>query len=218
MSELSGKHVLITAGPTYEAIDPVRFIGNHSSGKMGISIAEAALQLGAEKVTLICGPTHIESDARIDRVDVRSAQEMYEEVNKRMADQDVLVLAAAVADYRPKNIATSKIKKQKAVMTIELEPTPDILSHVGKNRSEQQVIVGFALETDNEVENATEKLKRKKCDMIVLNSLKDEGAGFGHDTNRIRIIDKHNNISTFELKSKKKVAFDILNTLIALKK
>lgn len=216
MADLKGKKVLITAGPTHEPIDPVRFIGNHSSGKMGIAIAEEALALGAE-VTLICGPSHISSNDKIHRVNVQSAQNMFDAVMKVQSEQDVLILSAAVADYRPKHVAESKIKKKDSSLTIELEPTPDILASLGKIKRENQLLVGFALETDNELGNAQGKLEKKNCDMIVLNSLNDSGAGFGHDTNKVSILDRHNNITTFELKSKAEVAKDILQTILSFK-
>ena len=215
MPNIKGKKVLITAGPTYEAIDPVRFIGNHSTGKMGIAIAEAAAASGAE-VTLICGPSSVISSDRIKRINVRSAQEMFEATMEVSASQDVLILTAAVADYRPKKIAQSKIKKKDADLVIELEPTPDILATLGKKKTDSQLLVGFALETDNAIENAIEKLKRKNCDLIILNTLQDKGAGFGHDTNKVTILDAHNNITTFELKSKAEVAKDILQEIITL--
>lgn len=216
MPELRGKKVLITAGPTYEAIDPVRFIGNHSSGKMGIAIAEVAAENGAE-VTLICGPSHVKCSKNIHRVDIISAQEMFDKVMKRMTDQDILICAAAVADYRPKHVAENKMKKKDVSLTIELEPTPDILATLGATKRKDQILVGFALETDNELENAKSKLKNKNCDLLILNSLQHKGAGFGHDTNRVSILDRHNNISTFELKSKTAVADDILHAIIAIK-
>lgn len=212
MPELSGKKVLITAGPTYEAIDPVRFIGNHSTGKMGIAIAKQAAEMNA-KVTLICGPSSIKSSSKVERINVTSAQEMFDATMAISDQQDVLILSAAVADYRPKKIATSKIKKQNQSLHIELEPTPDILATLGEKKRIGQFLVGFALETDNELENAKGKLRKKNCDMIVLNSLRDDGAGFGHDTNQVSILDRHNNITTFELKSKAAVAKDILQAI-----
>lgn len=211
MPELAGKKVLITAGPTQEPIDPVRYIGNRSTGKMGIAIAEVAAKLGAE-VTLVCGPSNVESSESINRIDVMTAQQMFDKVMGFESEQDVMILSAAVADYRPKNIAEQKIKKKDTSLTIELEPTPDILATLGL-RKKHQVLVGFALETNDEIENAFSKLKKKNCDLIVLNSLQDKGAGFGHDTNRITILDRHNNISTFELKSKAEVAKDILQAI-----
>lgn len=216
MPSVKGKKVLITAGPTYEPIDPVRFIGNRSSGKMGIAIAETMQKAGAE-VTLVCGPSNIKSSESINRIDVQTAQEMFDEVMKHQSNSDILILSAAVADYRPKTVANAKIKKKDSSLTIELEPTPDILATLGKQKTPGQLLVGFALETNNELENAKSKLKRKNCDLIVLNSLQDAGAGFSHDTNKVRILDRHNNISTFELKSKTEVAEDILQTIINYK-
>jgi len=212
---LKGKKVLISAGPTHEAIDPVRFIGNHSSGKMGVAIAEEAAALGAE-VELICGPTSITIDiVGVTVVNVTSAQEMYDACVKRYATADVAIMAAAVADYRPKNVADKKIKKENQTnnLVIELEKTPDILKFLGEQK-QHQLLVGFALETDNEEANAKLKMEKKNLDFIVLNSLRDKGAGFSTDTNRITILDKHNNILNFELKSKQKVALDILHKVI----
>ena len=212
---LKGKKVLISAGPTHEAIDPVRFIGNHSSGKMGFAIAEQAAKLGAN-VELVCGPTSITTEeAGITLTKVVSAQEMYEACLVKFKTCDVAIMAAAVADYRPKTIADKKIKKeaQTSAPTIALEKTPDILKSLGEKK-EHQLLVGFALETDNEQANAKSKLEKKNLDFIVLNSLNDEGAGFATDTNRITILDKHNNIINFELKSKQAVAIDILNKVI----
>ena len=214
MSKLKGKVILVTAGPTYEAIDPVRFIGNHSSGKMGIMIAEEAARQGAQ-VTLVCGPSEIKSSANIGRNDVTSAQEMYECTIPLFKDADIAILCAAVADYRPKNIATKKIKKANSILTIELEPTPDILAELGRRKISGQFFVGFALETENGLENAKEKMQRKNCDMIVLNSLSDEGAGFGHDTNHVTLLHKQGNIATFGLRTKEQVAFDILEFISA---
>lgn len=216
MADLRGRSVLITAGPTYEAIDPVRFIGNHSTGKMGIAIAEAAARSGAH-VTLVCGPSNTSSSDVVTRIDVVSAQQMFEAVMRLREQQDVIICAAAVADYRPKNIADKKLKKKEAALTIELEPTPDILASVGALKNDGQILVGFALETDNELSNAQEKLRKKNCDLLVLNSLRHPGAGFGHDTNKVTILDRHNNIATFELKSKSDVANDILHAIINLK-
>jgi phosphopantothenoylcysteine decarboxylase/phosphopantothenate--cysteine ligase len=216
MPNLQGKKVLITAGPTHEAIDPVRYIGNRSTGKMGIAIAEAAAENGAE-VTLICGPSIVQSSGKINRINVQSAQEMFEATMTEELTNDVLILSAAVADYRPKKIANSKIKKSDSNLSIELEPTPDILASLGAIKKKNQLLIGFALETDNEVKNAKSKLIRKNCDMIVLNSLNDLGAGFGHDTNKVSILDRHNNITTFELKSKAEVANDILQAIIDYK-
>lgn len=210
---LREKKVLITAGPTYEAIDPVRFIGNHSSGKMGFEIAKTAANLGAE-VFLVTGPTHQEvKHSFIKRIDVISAEEMYNASHEYFDTVDIAILSAAVADYKPKNVALQKIKKKDATLSIELEPTKDILASLGKIKN-QQFLVGFALETENEIENATGKLTRKNLDMIVLNSLQDKGAGFATNTNKITIIDKNLNITKFDLKSKTAVAKDIINEII----
>jgi phosphopantothenoylcysteine decarboxylase/phosphopantothenate--cysteine ligase len=210
---LKGKKLLITAGPTYEAIDPVRFIGNHSSGKMGFAIAKAAANLGAE-VFLISGPSHQEvSNALIHRIDVISADDMYKAAHHYFKDVDIAILSAAVADYKPKNIASQKIKKKDLTLEIELSPTKDILASLGSIK-ENQFLVGFALETNNELENAKSKLKRKNLDAIILNSLQDKGAGFATDTNKITIIDKDLNQKSFELKSKIEVAKDIINEIV----
>lgn len=214
MSKLQGKVILVTAGPTYEAIDPVRFIGNHSSGKMGIMIAEEAARQGAQ-VTLVCGPSAVKSSANIARKDVISAQEMYDCTVPLFKDADIAILCAAVADYRPKNIAAQKIKKANSNLIIELEPTQDILAELGKRKKTNQYLVGFALETENGILNAQDKMKRKNCDMIVLNSLSDEGAGFGHNTNRVTVLDRQGNIATFGLETKAQVAIDILEIVSA---
>jgi phosphopantothenoylcysteine decarboxylase/phosphopantothenate--cysteine ligase len=208
LGKLEGKRVLVTAGPTYEAIDPVRFIGNHSSGKMGIRIAEEAARQGA-RVTLICGPSGIASDASVERIDVVSAQQMHDATVPLFKDADIAILSAAVADYRPRHVAGQKIKKKDAGMSIELEPTPDILATLGILK-EKQILVGFALETENALANAKDKMQRKNCDMLVMNTLADEGAGFGHDTNRVTIIDRLGNVTNFGLKSKEEVASDII--------
>lgn len=211
---LNGKKVMITAGPTYEAIDPVRFIGNHSSGKMGFEIAKAAANLGAE-VILISGPTHqTVTHNLITVVPVVSAQDMYEAAHNYFKSVDVAIAAAAVADYKPKEVATQKIKKEESTLSLELEKTKDVLASLGQIK-EQQFLVGFALETNNEIENAKSKLKRKNLDLIVLNSLQDKGAGFKSDTNKVTLIDKNETINIFELKSKTEVAKDILNTIIS---
>ena len=210
---LKGKKVLITAGPTYEAIDPVRFIGNHSSGKMGFAIAKTAANLGAE-VYLISGPSHQKiKHSLVQRIDVVSAEDMYIEAHKHFEEVDIAILSAAVADYKPKNIADQKIKKKDTSLTIELTPTKDILGSLGAIKKDQ-FLVGFALETNNEVENAIGKIKRKNLDAIVLNSLKDKGAGFATNTNKITIIDKDFNQKPFDLKSKDEVAKDIINEII----
>jgi phosphopantothenoylcysteine decarboxylase/phosphopantothenate--cysteine ligase len=210
---LYNKSVLITAGPTYEAIDPVRFIGNHSSGKMGFEIAKAAANLGA-KVYLITGPSNeVVSHSSIHRVNVVSAEEMYTEVHQIFGSVDIAILSAAVSDYKPSNIATSKIKKTENSMRIELIKTRDILASLGEIKT-TQILVGFALETDNEIENALLKLKKKNLDLIVLNSLKDKGAGFKKETNKVTIIDKSEKISEFSLKSKAAVAKDIFSEIL----
>ncbi|MCG9970271.1 bifunctional phosphopantothenoylcysteine decarboxylase/phosphopantothenate--cysteine ligase CoaBC [Christiangramia crocea] len=211
---LKGKKVLITAGPTYEAIDPVRFIGNHSTGKMGYELAETAHRLGAE-VTLVSGPTHLTIDEeKINLVRVTSTHDMYEAVGANFNNADVFIASAAVADYRPKTVANEKIKKTDDSLSLELTKTEDILASMGE-RKKHQKLIGFALETTNEVENARNKLKRKNLDFIVLNSLNDEGAGFRTDTNKVSIIYPDRK-KDFELKPKKEVARDILNEIIEL--
>ena len=205
---LRGKSVLITAGPTYEAIDPVRFIGNHSSGKMGFALAEVAAGLGAS-VTLISGPSHQKLErTHIRRIDVVSAEQMFQSTHQYIEDMDIAIFSAAVSDFTPKVVSSQKIKKKKDHMVVELLPTKDILASVGAIKKEQY-LVGFALETENELENAKDKIKRKNLDLIVLNSLKDKGAGFGLDTNRITLIDKKGKVQEFGLKNKKEVATDI---------
>nr|WP_292960685.1 bifunctional phosphopantothenoylcysteine decarboxylase/phosphopantothenate--cysteine ligase CoaBC [Muricauda sp. UBA7809] len=211
---LTGKKVLVTAGPTHEAIDPVRFLGNRSTGTMGFELAKKAADLGAN-VILVSGPTCLDVNHRsIELMRVTSAQEMYEACHKYYGDMDVVICAAAVADYRPKSIATEKVKKKEGDMFIELERTPDILMSLGKNKM-NQFLVGFALETQNELENAKGKLKKKNLDGIVLNSLKDDGAGFGSTTNKITFIDKNFEIKTFGLKTKSEVASDIWEEIIS---
>ena len=206
---LEGKTVLITAGPTYEAIDPVRFIGNHSSGKMGFSLAEEAVKRGA-KVILISGPTSQKtSNKNIEIHRVTSAKEMYDEVFKYYEKVDIAIASAAVADYAPKIVAKEKIKKSEEEFTIELVKNPDILKTMGEKKT-HQFLVGFALETQNEEENAKSKLQKKNLDMIVLNSLRDEGAGFQKDTNKVKIL-THSEQKEFSLKSKDEVAKDILD-------
>ena len=210
---LKGQKVLITAGPTYEAIDPVRFIGNHSSGKMGFEIAKTAAKLGAE-VVLVSGPTHQKvSHSLIDFKPVVSAQDMYKEVHKHYKDSDIAILSAAVADYRPKEIAKEKIKKKTSTFIIELEKTKDILKSLGEQK-ENQFLVGFALETNNELEHAKGKLQSKNLDLIVLNSLRDKGAGFGGSTNKVTFITKTNQIIEHKLKSKAEVAKDLLEQIL----
>lgn len=211
---LKGKKILITAGPTYEAIDPVRFIGNHSSGKMGFDIAESAAKLGAQ-VILVSGPTNCEvKNSSVKLINVVSAQEMYDACHQYYNDVDVAIAAAAVADYRPKKIADQKIKKQADDFVIELEKTKDILFSLGESKK-NQFLIGFALETENEIENAKAKIQKKNLDLIVLNSLQDEGAGFKKSTNKVTFIDKDFKVEPMELKSKEAVADDILNKVIA---
>jgi phosphopantothenoylcysteine decarboxylase/phosphopantothenate--cysteine ligase len=211
--KLKGKKVLVTAGPTYEQIDPVRFIGNFSSGKMGYEIAEAFRAMGAE-VNLISGPTHLPPPGDIKLSMVNTAREMYEEVQKYFEESDITVLAAAVADYTPKVKEDKKIKKKEEAFALELVKTIDIAGELGKKKRNGQLVVGFALETDHEIENAKNKLASKNFDLIILNSLKDPGAGFAGDTNKITIIAKDNKITNFELKSKKEVANDIIQTIM----
>ena len=211
---LLGKKIIITAGPTYEAIDPVRFIGNHSSGKMGFDLAQSAANFGAS-VILISGPTHLSIQNNLVQViRVVSAQEMYEECQKYFETSDVFIGAAAVADYKPKNSAVHKIKKSEDSFTIQLEKTIDILTSLGSIKK-NQFLIGFALETENEIENAKLKVQKKNLDLIVLNSLQDKGAGFGSSTNKVTFIDKDFNVEPMELKSKEAVADDILNKIIA---
>ncbi|WP_016988754.1 bifunctional phosphopantothenoylcysteine decarboxylase/phosphopantothenate--cysteine ligase CoaBC [Flavobacterium sp. ACAM 123] len=211
---LKGKKILITAGPTYEAIDPVRFIGNHSSGKMGFDIARSAAKLGAS-VILVAGPTHFTvNHSLIQVIHVVSAQEMYEACHQYFEDVDVAIAAAAVSDYKPKNRTIQKIKKAEDNFVIEFTKTKDILASLG-NLKKNQFLIGFALETENEIENAKGKIQKKNLDLIVLNSLQDDGAGFGKPTNKVTFIDKNFNIEPMELKSKEAVADDILNKVIA---
>lgn len=214
-NQLTKKKVLITAGPTYENIDPVRYIGNYSSGKMGYALAEKCAERGAE-VTLISGPVALTMNhSLVNVIKVKSAEEMHKAAKTYFPESDAAILCAAVADYRPKTISTEKIKRKEGEnLTIELEANPDIAANLGKIKKQNQILVGFALETDNEVSNATAKLKKKNLDFIVLNSLKEEGAGFQTDTNKISILSDKGNISDFPLKSKKEVAGDIIDYLI----
>ena len=210
---LRGKKFLITAGPTYEALDPVRFIGNHSSGKMGFAIAEAAGNLGAE-VKLISGPVSLSIEHRlVEMISVTSAKEMYDAVHLYFNDCDVAILSAAVADYRPAEFSSEKIKKKEDSLVLNLEKTQDILASLGEAKK-KQLLVGFALETQNELENAKTKLKKKNLDLIVLNSLRDKGAGFKTDTNKVTLITKDNKIIPFPVKTKKEVAIDILKQIL----
>ncbi len=211
--DLSGKKIMITAGPTYEKIDPVRFIGNYSSGKMGYALAEECARRGAE-VTLVSGPVDLKTVHRsIHRVDVESAAEMYEAATEAFKTADSAILCAAVADFTPEIQAGVKIKREKDDLVIRLKPTRDIAAELGNRKGSGQVLVGFALETHNELANAQSKLERKKLDFIVLNSLQEKGAGFRHDTNKISIVEKSGAKTDFELKSKSEVAADIINKL-----
>lgn len=213
-NELTKKSILITAGPTYEKIDPVRYISNYSSGKMGYALAEECAERGAD-VILISGPVQLQPvHPRIKKISVESAEEMYKEANRYFDKSDAAILCAAVADYRPKHCSDNKIKrKQEEDLSIQLTPNPDIAASLGKKKN-KQLLAGFALETDNEQLNAEEKLKKKKLDFIVLNSLKDEGAGFQKDTNKISIIHSDGNRTDYPLKAKKEVASDIINYLL----
>lgn len=215
---LVNKRALVTAGPTYEAIDPVRFIGNHSSGKMGFTIADELALLGAD-VTLVSGPSAETSKQRsVKRIDITSAAEMLVECEKYFKTSDIGVMSAAVADYAPVNIAQQKIKKQDDSFNIEVKKTTDILTTLGKSKRGNQILVGFALETNNEEENAIGKLKRKNLDFIVLNSLNDTGAGFKSNTNKVTIIDRDLHKTTYDLKSKDEVAKDICSKIVELMK
>ncbi len=210
---LFGKKILITAGPTYESIDPVRYIGNHSSGKMGFELAKQAAKMGAE-VYLITGPSHQNcEELPIKRIDVVSAKQMYDVVFQYYHLMDIAIAAAAVADYRPLEMATQKIKKSEELLTLTLTKNPDILAEMGKVKK-NQFLVGFALETENEIENALSKLRIKNLDAIVLNSMQDEGAGFQSDTNKVTYLDKSENILNLVLQSKKEVAKDIINHIM----
>jgi phosphopantothenoylcysteine decarboxylase/phosphopantothenate--cysteine ligase len=213
---LKGKKALVTAGPTYEPIDPVRFIGNQSSGKMGIAIAKELQDRGAE-VTLILGPsqTPIQSNGiGVERV--VTADQMYQACEKHFEDADLTIMAAAVADYSPREAAREKIKKKEETMQLELLKTKDILKSMGERKRKDQVLVGFALETNNELAHSREKLKSKNADLIVLNSLAESGAGFGHDTNKVTILERNGGEFEFPLKAKKEVAKDIVDTIIRL--
>lgn len=210
---LSGKKVLVNAGPTYEAIDPVRFIGNRSSGKMGVAIADEFAKLGAE-VTLVLGPSHQQPTQKsVTVVKVESAEEMFNACQSIYSTVDIAILSAAVADYKPKLVSDSKIKKKDAELTLELVKTTDILETLGKQKK-KQLLAGFALETENVIEYAKAKILKKNLDFIVANSATETGAGFGVDTNKITIIDKHNKMYNFELKSKQEVAKDIVSFAI----
>ncbi|WP_190277520.1 bifunctional phosphopantothenoylcysteine decarboxylase/phosphopantothenate--cysteine ligase CoaBC [Adhaeribacter rhizoryzae] len=209
-ASLKNKKILLTAGPTYEPIDPVRFIGNHSTGKMGYALAEAFARAGGQ-VILVSGPTTQKAEhPAIQVIPVTTADQMYAQVKQHADDADILVFAAAVADYKPKEVSTVKVKKKEETLTLELVKNVDIAKTIGQTKKPGQFTVGFALETDNEVENARAKLQTKNLDLIVLNSLQDVGAGFKHDTNKITIIQK-DKITIFDLKPKTQVAADIVN-------
>jgi|TARA_B100000795_G_scaffold263279_1_gene242194 phosphopantothenoylcysteine decarboxylase/phosphopantothenate--cysteine ligase len=210
-NEFLGKKVLVTAGPTYESIDPVRFLGNHSSGKMGIAIADEFAAKGAE-VTLVCGPTTIKSkNSLVDRIDVKSAKDMFDSCKQMQSEIDVVVMAAAVADYTPSSFSLEKVKKTDGDLKLELKRTTDILKYLGDNKLDKQILVGFAMETQNEIENAALKVKNKRADFIVLNSLNEKGAGFQGDTNKVTFVYNNQKVESFELKSKLNVAKDIAN-------
>ncbi len=212
--QLKGRTALVTAGPTYEPIDPVRFIGNHSSGKMGIAIAEELRRRGAQ-VTLVKGPGTLNTSANgIKLVNINTASEMFEACTSQ--DYDIVVMAAAVADYSPVGASATKIKKTKDEMHVRLTPTKDILKTLGERKTEKQVLVGFSLETDNEKENAKKKLAEKNADVIVLNSLRDQGAGFGHDTNKVTLFFKDGSEKESELKSKVALAEEIVDSITEL--
>jgi len=209
----TGLKVLITAGPTREAIDPVRFISNHSTGKMGYALAEEFCDRGAV-VTLISGPVNITSwNAAIRVVSVISAAQMYQACCEHFAESNITIFSAAVADYTPRFVAHQKIKKKDAAFSVELIKTVDIAAEMGKRKQPGQLMIGFALETDNEIDNAIKKLYAKNLDLIVLNSLQDPGAGFGHDTNRITLLGRNEMVKNFDLKDKKDVARDIIDSI-----
>jgi len=212
---LAGKKALVSAGPTYEAIDPVRFIGNHSSGKMGYAIATQLEELGAD-VTLVSGPSALKLPKGVDTISVTSAAEMLHACEEHFEAADIVVMSAAVADYTPVEVASQKIKKKENEFSIELKKTVDILATLGAKKKENQLLVGFALETNNELENAKGKLIRKNLDFIVLNSMQDKGAGFATDTNKVTIIDRSGNTREFSLKSKEEVAKDICSIIVSL--
>lgn len=209
---LEGKKALVTAGPTVELIDPVRYISNYSSGKMGIAIADELKRRGAS-VTLVCGPIHQKTDPSIRRIDITTAAEMHQKCTSLQSEMDIIVMAAAVADYTPTLVSESKIKKSDPTLILQLSKTKDILQELGTHKPKGQILVGFALETENGIAHAQEKLHRKNLDFIVLNSLSDTGAGFGVDTNKITIIDDIENCTSFPLKSKIMVAKDIVDII-----
>ncbi len=211
--DLKKKKILVTAGPTHEPIDPVRYIGNRSSGKMGFALANAAALRGAD-VTLVSGPVSLGTPNNVKRIDVETAEEMYGAVMAYAKKQDVIIMAAAVADYAPAEQAKQKIKKQHATMTMELRSTPDILRALGEKKTKKQILVGFALETENELANAKIKLQKKNLDLIVMNSTKDKGAAFGSDTNVVTLIDTKGNVSALPKMPKFDVAVEILNRAV----
>lgn len=215
VKDMQGVRVLVTAGPTQEALDPVRYITNHSTGKMGYAIAKMAARRGAE-VTLVTGPTSLKAPQFVDIVPVRSAGEMFAEVTGRAAVQDIIIKAAAVADYRPKHVSRQKMKKQESDLAVELERTDDILAHLGANKQQGQFLCGFAMETENLLENSRKKLEKKHADMIVANSLRVEGAGFGSDTNVVTIITKDSEVSLGKM-SKEETAIRILEEIMKIR-
>ena len=211
--DLKKKKILITAGPTHEPVDPVRFIGNRSSGKMGFALANAAALRGAE-VTLVSGPVSLGTPKNVKRIDVETAEQMFNAVMSHAKKQDIIIMSAAVSDYSPAIPAKEKIKKQNATMTIDIRSTPDILKMLGEKKSKKQILVGFALETENELSNAQSKLQKKNLDLIVLNSTKDKGAAFGTDTNIVTLIDKKGTVNKLPLLPKFDVAVEILNRIV----
>ena len=211
--DFKNKRVIITAGPTFEKLDPVRFLGNNSSGKMGVAIADEFASRGA-KVTLICGPSSVKcSSNNLERIDVTSASEMFEEVMSRKSEYNIAVMAAAVADYTPKKSFSNKLKKNEGNLNLELVRTQDILKSLGREKKESQLLIGFAMETENELENATKKLVSKNADLIILNSINQKGAGFKHDTNKVTFVYPDNKSIELDLKPKSEVANDIANTV-----
>lgn len=212
--DMQGLRVLVTAGPTVEKIDPVRYITNHSSGKMGYAIAEIAAKRGAE-VTLISGPVNIDAPMFTDVMKVESAEDMFTAVMNNLPKNDIIIKAAAVADYTPKTVSDEKIKKADGALCLELSKTKDILKEIGKRKAENQVVCGFSMETSNLIENSQKKLQSKNCDMIVANNLKDEGAGFGVDTNKITVITQ-NSVQAYDVLSKKLVAEEVLNQAVMI--
>lgn len=214
-SQLRGKRILVSAGPTREYIDPVRYISNESSGKMGFAIAKELSKRGAE-VTLVAGPNNLEKPSNLHYISVSTSQDMHDECMQAFNESDIGIMSAAVADFSPETSEAQKIKKAAGVNAIRLKPTVDILAEMGKAKKEKQLLVGFALETEDALKNGMDKLHRKNLDLIVVNSLEDEGAGFGGDENKVTLIDKQNNVTRFELKSKAEVARDIVDKIISL--